>query len=171
MAIQFKEPGTILFSQSGTVAMDPACCCTNNCWWCTSSGDDREIDLSDGSLINVGCDQCTAINSSFVLTFNIFGTNCSWHYKSALCAYQGKTYYFVIKLEIDYVSSTTWRYKLLVSLSNTSTLTENHAYYYSSSAHDKTTSACTIPDELTLDADNKTGTLCGGAWPSTVYLS
>lgn len=27
MAVQFKEPGTVLFAPSGKVAMDPACCC------------------------------------------------------------------------------------------------------------------------------------------------
>lgn len=31
MAVQFKESGTVLFSASGSVAMDPACCCGGTC--------------------------------------------------------------------------------------------------------------------------------------------
>ena len=61
MAIQFKTSGTVLFSVSGTVAMDAACCCGGGCTCCEGVANKplfitiSALTLDGGETCDAGC--------------------------------------------------------------------------------------------------------------------
>lgn len=79
MAVQFKTPGTILFSPDGKVAMDPDCCCNRvECPECGGDGNNAPAILyvEPSGIVDSDCD-CTPYNSA-TLTLDQMPYPCYW---------------------------------------------------------------------------------------------
>lgn len=150
------------------------CCCGGyNCGVCSSVGDDISADFTSGTLSNNNCNNCTSLNASYILTFNLApgSTTCSWSYQGTVCIYNTKQYYIGVSLSTVGASFGKWKYQLHFHLHCAETFNQISAYYYSEE-HDQG-GACVLPDTLTLDTDNifNIGNLCSGNLPTEVELT
>ena len=55
MAVQFKTPGTVLFSPAAKVAMDPACCCGEPCPCCNVGTTTLKRNVTIGGIVGETC--------------------------------------------------------------------------------------------------------------------
>jgi hypothetical protein len=108
MAVQFNEPGTILFSAADTVAMGPDCCCGATpitCTFCQDGTASGEVQLDISGITGM----CESLNGTYILAWSAnYTTSCVWEilYVSGPCnvikiiffvLYSSSTYYLVVE--------------------------------------------------------------------------
>jgi len=104
MAVQFKEPGTVLFSAADTVAMDPDCCCGEEACECTAYCDDGTTPLTItvkgagvAALVPPNACDCDATWNDVEFELEQVGPGhcCEWSLSAEAC---GETYFLYLHI-------------------------------------------------------------------------